>query len=92
MKSPSLLAGRTVESRQLLFKILKHLPSFLLTNEWALVCSIAIVNCVSYLSYNIIIFYVCFFRFRSGTFAVHKLWRFIKSHSDNRHDGSMNFS
>ena len=45
MKSPSLLAGRTVESRQL-FKTLEHLPSFLLTNECALVCSIAIVHCV----------------------------------------------
>ena len=44
MKSPSLLAGRTVESRQLQFKILEHLPSFLLTNECALVCSIAIVS------------------------------------------------
>ena len=46
MKSPSLLADRTVESRQLLFKILEHLPSFLLTNECPLVCSIAIVHCV----------------------------------------------
>ena len=46
MKSPSLLAGRTVESRQLLFKILEHLPSFLLTHECPLVCSIAIMYCV----------------------------------------------
>ena len=45
MKSRSLLAGRTVESRQL-FKIFKRLPSFLLTNECALVCGIAIVHCV----------------------------------------------
>ena len=42
MKSTSLLADRTVESRQL-FKILEHLPSFLLTNECPLVCSIAIL-------------------------------------------------
>ena len=69
MKSPSLLAGRTVESRQL-FKIIEHLPSFLL-NECALVCSIAIVHCVPCL---ISFFtYVFFFYFRSGTFAVHKL-------------------
>ena len=47
MKSSSILAGRTVESRQLLFKILEHLPSFLLTNECPLVCSIAIVHYVT---------------------------------------------
>ena len=93
MKSPSLLAVSTVESRQLLFKILDQLPFFLLSNECALVCSIAIVHFVPYLSYNIIIFYLlCFFRFRSGNFAVHKLRRFINRHLDNRHDGSVNFS
>ena len=51
MKSPSLLAGRTVESRPLLFKILENLPNFFLTIECPLDCSIAIVNCVPYLSY-----------------------------------------
>ena len=56
MKSPSLLAGRTVESRQL-FKILEQLPSFLLTNECALVYSIAIVHCVPCL-YNFFFTYV----------------------------------
>ena len=57
MKSPSLLAGRTVESRPL-FKILEHLPSFLLTNECALVCSIAIVHCVPCLiSFFIYVFF-----------------------------------
>ena len=61
MKSPSLLAVSTVESRQLLFYysfyyLLLFLPFFLLSNECALVCSIAIVNFVPYLSYNIIIF------------------------------------
>ena len=56
MKSPLLLAVSTVESRQILFKILEHLPFFLLLNECALVCSIAIVHFVPYLSYNIIIF------------------------------------
>ena len=91
MKSSSLLAVSTVESRQLLFKILEHLPFFLLSNECALVSSIAIVHFVPYLSHNIIILPL-FFRFRSGTFAVHKLRRFINKHLDNRHDGSVNIS
>ena len=57
MKSRSLLAGRTVESRQL-FKILKRLPSFLLTNECALVCSKAIVHCVTCLiSFVLLMFF-----------------------------------
>ena len=83
MKSPSLLAGRTVEISQLLFKILEPLPSFLLTNECPLVCSIAIVHCVPCL-YHFFFTYV-FFYFRSGTFAVHKTLRFIYKHLDHRH-------